>query len=252
VLVDLAEKTVHECDDFVRALRRETPYIMDQPRDMIAVAVSERAHRGNSAAVVFVGDVPVRGHVGADAIDHFELFGVWKVNLFPRMRDHLVRQDNDRSTVFLGQIEGFQGDAEAVLSGGDGKNDDGMIPVSPPARLHQVSLTHVGRQPRARSTPHDIHNHARNFGCACETQILLHQRKAGAAGGRHRLGTGERRPDNRSEARDLILHLDECAAHGRQPVRHRLTDFRRGSNGITGKKSATGGQCPLHDGFVAL
>ena len=144
----------------------------------------------------------------------------------PRVGHHLVGEDDDRDPVFLGQVEGEDGGLEAVLHGRDGQDDDGVIPVGPPAGLHHISLRGKGGKACARPPPHHVHDHTGDFRDGRKTQIFLHQRKARAAGSRHGFEAAHRGADDSSHAGDLVFHLDELAAHLGQLAGEQLGDLQ--------------------------
>ena len=168
------------------------------------------------------------------------------------MGNDLVGQDDDGHAVFLRQVEGKHGDIEAVANRRNGQHDDGVIAVGPPAGLHHIPLGGHGGKPRAGPAPHHVHDDAGRFGHAGIAEVLLHQRKAGPAGGRHGLHAGQRCADDGPHAGNLILHLDEAAAQGRELEGHVLGDLGGGGDGIAGKESASRGQRPFGKGFVSL
>jgi len=218
MLIDLPKQAVHERHDLVRALRGESAHIVDQARDVVAVAVPKDSHGRNSARIVFVGDVPFGRSVGADAVQDFDFSRMGKVDLLAGVSDHLIGEDDDRRAIFFGEIKGLDGDVEAILGGGDGEHDDRMIAVSAPPGLHHIPLAHAGRQTGAGTAPHDVDDHTRDFRNTGEAKVLLHEREAGAAGGRHGLRPRQGSADRASHARDLVLHLNEGAACRRQAV----------------------------------
>ena len=91
-----------------------------------------------------------------------------------------------------------------------------MIPVGPPPGLHHIALRGEGRKPRARPSSHDVDDDARDLSDDGKPQILLHQRKSRTAGRCHRFHPCERGTDHCSQARNLILHLDEGPVHLRK------------------------------------
>ena len=131
-------------------------------------------------------------------------------------------------------------------------DDDGMVAVRAPARLHHVALRGAGGLAGAGAQPLHVHHHARHFGHGRVANVLLHQRKAGAAGGRHGLQPAHRGADAGGQAGNLVFHLDELAAHLGQLAREHLGDFGGGRDGIARVEAAAGRQRPPADGFVAL
>ena len=92
-----------------------------------------------------------------------------------------------------------------------------MVPVCTPPCLHDIALADPGGQTGTEASPHHIHYYARDLSRTGKPEVLLHQRKAGAAGRRHRLDPGERGPYNSAKACDLIFHLYEDAIDSWEP-----------------------------------
>ena len=124
--------------------------------------------------------------------------------------------------------------------------------MSAPSRLHHIPLAHIGGETGARTPTHDVHNNARDFGHAGKAEVFLHEREAWTAGCGHRFDAREGGPDGRSKAGDLVFHLGEGPPCCRQSVRHDLTDFGGGGNGISGKETTPGSERAFDDGFIAL
>ena len=102
-----------------------------------------------------------------------------------------IKEQNDRGTVGLGNVEGLNRHVEHILMVGGGERHNGMVAVGAPARLIHISLADMGGVASGGAAPLHIDNHAGDFRHDRITQSLLHQRKARAAGGGHHLVASE-------------------------------------------------------------
>ena len=132
------------------------------------------------------------------------------------------------------------------------QGDDGVLAVGAPARLHDVALAGLGGQPGGGAAAHDVDNDAGDLRHGGVADVLLHEREAGPRGRRERLGAGQRGADDGGDGGDLVLHLDEVAAHRGQAAGEDLGDLGRGRDGVAGEEARAGGDGPLGDRLVAL
>ena len=121
-----------------------------------------------------------------------------------------------------------------------------------PAGLHDVALRGLGRQAGRGAAAHDVDHHTGDLGHGGVTDVLLHEREARTGGGRECLGAGQGGTDDGRHRGDLVLHLDEVAAHLGQAARQHLGDLGRGRDRVAGKEATAGGDGALGAGFVAL
>ena len=168
------------------------------------------------------------------------------------MRDDFVVEHDHRGAELLGEIEGADGLRIDFLHRSRGHDDDRVIAVGSPSRLHEVALRGPRRHAGRRAAAHHVDDDARRLGHRGVAEILLHQRKAGSAGGGHRLDAAERSADDGGERSDLVLHLDEDAVDARQLARQLFGDFRGRRDRIAGEKAASGGEGAERAGAIAL
>ena len=124
-----------------------------------------------------------------------------------------VAEDDHRRAVLLAQVEGLDRERVALMHAARHEGDHRVLAVRAPAGLHDVALDWLGRQARGGPAAHDVDDHAGDLRHGGEADHLLHEAEARAAGSGERLGPGQRGAAHGGDAGDLVLHLDERAAH---------------------------------------
>ena len=238
---------------------RVAALIVGQAGDVDAVALPGDGHGRHVAVVLAVFQAAidakaVRLHIAAPdlgPVDDLDLVGRGDDHLFGHVPHLGVGHDQNRRAVLFRQVEGADGQIEQFLGRRGRQGDDGVIAVGPPAGLHHILLADQGGQPGGRPAPLDVDQDAGRLQHDAQAQVLHHQRKAGAAGGRHGLGPGPRRAQDGVHGGQFILHLDIDAAHLGQPDRHPLRDLGGRGDGIAGEKAAAGQDGALGGGVIA-
>ena len=92
----------------------------------------------------------------------------------------------------------------------------------------------------------------RQLGNGGETQHLGLERHSRTRGRGHRLLPGERRPDDRSDPRDLVFGLEHHAAELPDIPAERLHDLGRRRDRVAPEERAAGEQSPRRAGFVPI
>ena len=124
-----------------------------------------------------------------------------------QMADDLVCEEDNRSTILLGEVESGDGQIKAVLHGGGADGNDAVIAMHAVARLHQVGLCGLGGGTGGGTGALNVNDHAGQFGHNAETEVLLHQREARAGSGGVCLLAGEGSAKHSRHRGDLVLHL---------------------------------------------
>ena len=127
-----------------------------------------------------------------------------------------------------------------------------MVAVSAPASLHEVALGGAGGKTRGGAHALDVHDHHGDLSLGGIADVLLLQGEARAGGGGHGLDAGHGSADGGGGAGDLVLHLEEAAAHLGQLLGGDLSDLGGGRDGVSGEEPHTGGDGAHDAGFVAL
>ena len=127
-----------------------------------------------------------------------------------------------------------------------------MVAVSAPASLHEVALGGAGGKTGGGTHALDVHHHHGDLGLGGVADVLLLQGEARAGGGGHGLDAGHGSADGGGGAGDLVLHLEEAAAHLGQLLSGDLSDLGGGRDGVSGEEPHTGGDGAHDAGFVAL
>ena len=92
--------------------------------------------------------------------------------------------------------------------------------------------------------------HIRIYGTTFAKALLEGEARAGGSG--HGLDAGHGSADGGGGAGDLVLHLEEAAAHLGQLLSGDLSDLGGGRDGVSGEEPHTGGDGAHDAGFVAL
>ena len=142
------------------------------------------------------------------------------------MTHHLVIEQNHRRSVSFCNIKGLHSHFKHILVIGGRKRNNGMVTVGSPSGLIYIPLAHMGGNARRRTAPLHIDNDTGNFRHNGISQRLLHQRKAGSAGGSHDFMPGKGRPDNGAHGRNLVFHLDKLAPFLGQTAGQMFRDLR--------------------------
>ena len=128
-----------------------------------------------------------------------------------------------------------------------------VVAGAPPLDLHDVALAGHRRHPGRGTDAHHIREHARHADLLRVADRLLHQAEPRPGGGGEGLRAGQRRPDDRVRAGDLVLGLQEAEFGMLGGVRGRdVEDLGRGADRVTGVVARARGQRAAEDGLVAL
>ncbi len=168
------------------------------------------------------------------------------------MADRLVRHDEDRDAVGFGEVEGLDGEIEALLRRIRHQRDDAVVAVRTPARLHHVLLRGERRQTGGGTAALHVGEHHRRLHHAGEPDGFHHQREAGAGGDGHHLLAAPDRADIGGDRRDLVFHLDEEAANFRAALGEALRRLGRRRDRIAGEEAATGGKRSFGERMVPI
>ncbi len=164
----------------------------------------------------------------------------------------LIHHQEDRLPVLLGEVEGLDGKVEALLRRIGAQRQNTVIAVRSPAHLHHVGLRGQRGQAGGGSAALHIHEYAGRFGHGGVPDVLHHEREARPRGDRKSLCAAPYRALNGDGGSQLILHLDEGAAHGRNARREPFHHLRGGCNWVSCGKSRTCRQGAFAAGVVAI
>ena len=91
------------------------------------------------------------------------------------MAHDLVKQENNRGPVGLGDVKGFHRNFKNILMIGSGHDNDGMISVASPPGLHHITLASMSRNAGGRTAALNIDDHAGHLGHDCIAKGFLFQ-----------------------------------------------------------------------------
>jgi hypothetical protein len=118
--------------------------------------------------------------------------------------------------------------------------------------LHHVTLGSCSGLASRGSEALYVHDHAGDLGHSGIPDVLLHQRKTGAAGSGHGFESANSGADDGGHAGDLVLHLDEFSTNLGKFAGKYLGHFSGGGDGVTCVETASGSDCPQTDDFITL
>ena len=151
----------------------------------------------------------------------------------------------------LGQVEGVDGDPEAVHQAGRRQHGALDFAVRAVHRQVQIALLVARRHARRRTRALRVDDHAGDLGHTRQAEHLGHQAEARAGRGRHRLLAGVRRAEHHADRRDLVFGLDDGAANLGQLVGQELHDVGGGGDRVASVAAAAGHQRAERHGVVA-
>ena len=193
---------------------------MGQSRDVDVVTHTEGSKPGDPVLVR-----------GAGKFSLFELAAgndlhiAVQSNLFSHMSYGFIRHQEHRCSEPVGKIECFDRQIIHFLNGRRRKCDHAVIPVRAVSALKHIALGGHRRLAGGRPSALNIRDHDRGFSEGGIADIFHHQGKAGSRRRGHRPGAGPGTSDDRGDACNFILHLDEDPADLWQTDRHTLGDF---------------------------
>ena len=250
---DFVHQMVHKLADLLGVLGGEAPDVVVQTCHVVAV---HAAKVGHGQAAIFAGQVGVVVdpglNLGVQAFHHGQIASSGNNQLFAHVAYHFVKQQDNRRAVGFSHVKGLYRDLKHVLNARRGKHNDGMVAVRAPAGLVHVALRHLGGQTCGGAAALHVDNNAGNFGHHGIANGLLLERKTGAAGSGHGLGTGQRSAAHSAHGGYFVFHLNKLATHAGQLLGQMFGYFCGRGNGIARKKTQPGIQGSAHTGFVTL
>ena len=121
---------------------------------------------------------------------------------------------------------------------GGREDDDRVVAMAAPARLHDVALRRARGHAGRRSAAHHVHDYAGDLRAGRVAQVLLFQRKAGAAGRGQRFDPAHGGADHRGDRGDFVFHLHEYAVYFGQQARQAFGNLGGGRDRVAGEKAA--------------
>src|SRR5208282_1892069 len=209
-------------------------------------------HLGNEVAVGAVGEIIFDRLVGMSPRHDFDLIGGRNDDLFAHVANAFVHHEHDGNAIFFGQIEGFDGEVEALLRRIGAKGNDLVIAMRPPLCLHHVGLGGERGQSGGGATALHVDENAGRFGHGGIADVLHHEGEAGARSDRKGLGSCPYHALQGNGGGEFIFHLDEDSANGRNPRGETFHHFGGGSDGVSGGASAASSQRAFAAGVVAV
>ena len=122
--------------------------------------------------------------------------------------DEGIRQQDDRSHMFEGQLSCPVSGIETVCRSRSSNHDSRTFTVTSVKRLHQVGLFALGRHTRRRTTTLHINNNQRQFGDHGQTDRFALQRQTGTGCGSRSQATGKAGSDGSTDTGNFIFRLN--------------------------------------------
>ncbi len=175
-----------------------------------------------------------------------------QIHRFHELAQQPVGQQDGGIPVFVGQLESQLDEGVGFFHGGGGQDQGPVIAVA--ASFHRLEVIGLGRLDVAQpgAAPHDVHQHAGYLAAGQVGNRLLHQAEPGGRGGGHGARSGHRGAEAQVDRGEFAFGLDEGPARLGHPAGHGRRDLVLGGDGITGVKTATGGDGRLGDHLVAF
>jgi hypothetical protein len=249
--VELGVDALLQLVDQAHVLGRQALAVVIEPGEVRAVALAEGRQRRHAGSGLAEGLVVLRGARRIGAVDDGHQIERRQHQRLLHLADLGVRQQHYRGAVLLGDVEGAHRLLPALLRGGRGDGDDGVVAVGAPARLHHVGLADVGGAAGRRPAAHDVDDDEGDFQDAGVAEVLLLEREARAGGAGEGLDAAQRRPDGRGDAGDLVLHLQVAAAVAHDVAGRVFQHLGGGRDRIAAEEARPGFERRLGDGVVA-
>ena len=151
---------------------------MSQTGYMNPVTVAAVGHRRDAVRIGFIGEIIFTGDGRLPPVDDFNFIFARNNHTLIHVPDNFIRKNQHGKTVIFAEIECADGHVEHLLRACRSKDDNFIMTMRSPARLHHISLPNRCGQSGAGAGPLDIADHTGGFRADSQPDVFHHEREA--------------------------------------------------------------------------